>query len=63
MEQSYLKAEVIQRKDAPDSWGVEAIDFNGDGAIEMAVFSGPKAKERAYEYARSKYTLDVTRAA
>jgi hypothetical protein len=55
-----LKAEVVQRKDAPNSWGVEAID--GEGSIYMAVFSGPMAKERAFEYARSKFksTLHTT---
>jgi hypothetical protein len=55
MEQMNLKAEVVERKDSPGSWGVEAIDSAGDGAIYMAIFSGPEAKERAMEYARSKF--------
>lgn len=55
MERSNLQAEVVPRKDAPGSWGVEAIDYEDDGAISVAIFSGPDAKERALEYARSKY--------
>lgn len=54
MKQINLETEIIERKDAPGSWGVEAIDT--DGAIYMAIFLGPKAEERALEYARSKFS-------
>jgi hypothetical protein len=57
MEQINLEAEIVERKDTPNAWGVEAIDYNNDGAIYMAVFSGPDAKERALEYARSKFAM------
>ena len=37
----------------PGDWTVEAI--GEDGEIYQAIFIGPKAKERAYEYARLRY--------
>ena len=55
MERLGLEAEVVERRDAPNAWGVEAIDAEGDGAVLMALFSGPDAKERALEYARAKF--------
>lgn len=33
-------------------WRVEAIDFENEGAVYIAIFSGPNARERAEEYAR-----------
>ncbi len=53
MNKQTLTAEVVERKDSPGTWGVEAI--GSDGEIYMAVFSGPLAKERAQEYAHTKY--------
>lgn len=52
---SLLTAEVVERKDTPGAWGVEAIDMAGDGEIYLAVFYGPGAKELATEYALAKY--------
>lgn len=51
-----LTAEITRRDTAPNSWGVEAIDTMGDGAIELTIFSGPQAKLRAIEYAALRYT-------
>ena len=50
-----LEVEVVERRDTPGAWGVEAINAIGDGEIYMAIFSGPQAKERAIEYADMKY--------
>jgi len=50
-----MDVEVVERRDTPGAWGVEAIDSANDGEIYMAVFSGPQAKDRAEEYARLKY--------
>jgi hypothetical protein len=36
------------------SWRVEAIDYNDDGVVYVAVFTGPKAEARAEEYANFK---------
>jgi hypothetical protein len=46
-----LKYEISERKDTPGAYGVEAI--GPEGEVYMAVFSGPMARERANEYARS----------
>jgi hypothetical protein len=43
-----IRYSMIESKDFPDHWHVEAIE--SDGAICMAVFSGPKAHDRAAEY-------------
>lgn len=48
-----LSVEVVERKDAPGAWTVEATDE--DGSIFQAIFAGPEARERAEEYARFKY--------
>ena len=53
-----MQVEVVERQDSPGSWGVEAINVDGDGEIYMAIFSGPDAKERAHEYAEMKDLLD-----
>ena len=50
-----LDVEVVERRDTPGAWAVEAINSAGDGEIYMAVFSGPAAKDRAVEYATLKY--------
>lgn len=50
-----LEIEVVERKDTPGAWAVEAINSEGDGEIYMAIFSGPLAKNRAIEYAYMKY--------
>jgi hypothetical protein len=31
----------------PQEWRVEEIDSDGDGGIDMAIFSGPHAEQRA----------------
>lgn len=49
-----MKYEVVQDKESPDEWNVEAIDFEGEGCIYGATFWGPEAKERADEYAALK---------
>ncbi len=40
---------------APLSWSVEAVNSDGDGGIDVTMFSGPSAEQRAREYARWKY--------
>jgi hypothetical protein len=46
---------LVLRTTTPIVWAVEAIDIAGDGAIEMAQFSGPDAEQRARDYAAWKY--------
>lgn len=39
----------------PTTWSVEAVNSDGDGGIDVTLFSGPDAEQRAREYARWKY--------
>lgn len=48
-----ISIEVEERTNQPGTWTVEAI--GEDGEIYQAIFLGPEAKERAYEYARFRY--------
>jgi hypothetical protein len=43
--------EAVQDRTNSSEWRVEAIDYESEGEIFVALFSGPKAKERAEEYA------------
>lgn len=52
--------EVVVSQDVPDSWVVEAINYEGDGEIYSALFSGPDAEIRAREYAAWKSHQAVT---
>lgn len=57
LDQQPLDVAVVERRDAPGVWTVEAIDNVGDGSIFQAIFQGPQALERAQEYASFKYGL------
>ncbi len=52
-----LEVEVVERKDTPGVWTVEAIDMAAEGDIFQALFVGPESHERALEYARFKYSF------
>lgn len=47
------KAELIEDRDVPGQFRVEAII--DDGAVEVAVFSGPNALDRAIAFAGGDY--------
>jgi hypothetical protein len=51
-----VEYEVFVSRDAiaNDEWRVEAIDYDKDGQIYVAIFCGPQAQARAEEYARFK---------
>jgi hypothetical protein len=44
--------EVVESRDYPDHWQVEAID--DESTVFIGRFSGPKAQERAREFADLK---------
>jgi hypothetical protein len=46
--------EVAKSRNTVDEWRVEAIDFEDEGQVYVALFSGPLARERAEEYATWK---------
>jgi hypothetical protein len=52
-----VEVEIAERSDLPGMWTVEAVDTGSEGEIYQALFTGPKAKERAYEYALLKYGI------
>jgi hypothetical protein len=46
-------ARVFEDRLYPGDWRVEWVD--DDGGIELAIFAGPKARERAIKYADRQY--------
>jgi hypothetical protein len=46
-----MRYDVARSEEAPFDWVASAVNDEGDGEIYVAVFSGPRAKERAAEYA------------
>ncbi|ANA13389.1 hypothetical protein WG31_04705 [Acetobacter oryzifermentans] len=59
------KCESVSVYQASDShteqWNVEALNTDGAGGVDHAIFSGPDAKQRAREYASSTYRNGTTR--
>ena len=49
----------FEDKNNPNDWRVEANDYENEGAVYVAIFSGPDAKERAKEYAGIKNAQEV----
>jgi len=47
-----MRYEVLEDRRYPGEWRVEAID--DEGSCYVTLFSGPRAKERAFEYAEWK---------
>ena len=48
-------AEVVKDGAIPDAWRVEKLDSDEDGGVDITIFSGPNAHQRAAEYAVWKY--------
>ena len=46
-------AKVFEDRWCPGDWRVEWVD--DDGSVEVAIFSGPNARERALRYADRQY--------
>lgn len=46
-----LQYELVEAQGFPGQWNVEAIDFDRDGQVYVAAFTGPDAYGRAEEYA------------
>jgi hypothetical protein len=47
-------AKVFEDRRCPGDWRVEWVD--DDGAVEVAIFSGPNAREQALRYADRRYS-------
>lgn len=50
-------AEVVRDRDHPQDWRVEKIIGDADGNVDITVFCGPDAEQRAREYATWKYPV------
>jgi len=48
-----MNYEAFQDKSSSD-WRVEAVDFENEGNVYIAIFSGPDAQARAAEYVQWK---------
>lgn len=55
MPAAHFPAEVIIDAAIPNAWRVEKLDSDEDGGVDVTIFSGPNARERATEYAAWKY--------
>jgi hypothetical protein len=53
VDHDYLRAKVFRDRVTPGDWRVECEVE--DGAIEVAIFSGPNARERAIRHADRQY--------
>lgn len=51
----HFPAEVVKDNNIKNAWRVEKLNSDGDGGVDVTIFSGPGAKERAEEYAKWKY--------
>jgi hypothetical protein len=52
-----VEVALIANDTVPLTWSVEAINSDGDGGIDLTIFSGPAAELRAREYAKWKYGI------
>ena len=55
MDRFTVEVTLVANDTVPASWSVEAVNSDGDGGIDVTIFSGPTAEQRAREYARWKY--------
>jgi hypothetical protein len=53
-------AEIIPDS-SPNAWRVEKLNSDDDGGVDVTIFAGPDARERAAEYAAWKYGNYETR--
>lgn len=49
-----MKWQIVQSRTFIGEWRVEAIDYDDEGQLYVATFTGPGAKERAEEYSAFK---------
>jgi hypothetical protein len=52
--------EAFEDKQFAPDWRVEAVDDESEGEVYVTIFSGPRARERAEEYASWKNQSQTT---
>lgn len=55
MSEAGKEVSIVINRSRPLTWQVECVNADGDGGIEVTIFSGPNIEERAIGYARWKY--------
>lgn len=50
-----IEVGIVEVRDVPGEWLVEAIDHGSDGEIYRTIFAGPMAEHRARSYALLTY--------
>lgn len=58
MNASDIEVTLVVNTTIPLTWSVEALNIDGDGGGEIAIFSGRAAEQRAREYAGWRYGVD-----
>jgi len=53
-EEAVMEWKCFEDKRNRGDWRVEALDFDDEGKVYVAIFSGPNAEDRAEEYAALK---------
>ena len=61
MDRFTVEVSLVANDTVPLTWSVEAVNSDGDGGIDVTIFSGPAAEQRAREYARWKYGVQQPR--
>jgi hypothetical protein len=61
MDQFVTEVALIASYTVPLTWSVEAVNSDGDGGVDVTIFSGPTAEQRAREYVRWKYGVHQPR--
>ena len=56
-----MEYEVVETRNIPGEWRVEAIDYGSEGECYLTIFSGPKSHQRAEEYAIRESANDAIR--
>lgn len=54
--------EIVHDATIRDAWRVEKLNTDSDGGVDVTIFAGPRAYERAAEYAAWKYGDALSRA-
>jgi len=62
-QEEVMEWKCLEDKRSAGDWRVEAIDFDDEGKVYVAIFSGPSAQARAEEYAEFKNTARHLQAA
>jgi hypothetical protein len=58
-EEKQMEWTIVEDHSGSGDWRVEGIDFDNEGKVYVAIFSGPDARYRAGEYTEWKKSLQL----